>query len=244
MVACNGATHVRCPLAAPIGCRNPTSDDYRSRAGPRLLSIRPTSAHGTADPFDRDRGGPQRLTYPALNRCSRTGLAPSATTASSAAPGGFGKHCHAARDAARAPAPTRLEVRNSLVRVQRNSLVRVHLYRSRRGRPGPNAAARAVGPLQIGASTSGRQPEGCLAVRHWPDTHRAPASRVLPTGITAHSFPGNVLGTPGSGARRGLRRNNVATRPGPTKRPAPRNRWPRCATCRPVLVLHQATLGR
>ena len=73
-----------------MGCRNPTSDDYRSRAGPRLLSIRPTSAHGTADPFDRDRGGPQRLTYPALNRCSRTGLAPSATTASSVAPGGFG----------------------------------------------------------------------------------------------------------------------------------------------------------
>ena len=73
-----------------MGCRNPTSDDYRSRAGPRLLSIRPTSAHGTADPFDRDRGGPQRLTYPALDRCSRTGLAPSATTASSAAPGGFG----------------------------------------------------------------------------------------------------------------------------------------------------------
>jgi hypothetical protein len=129
-------------------------------------------------------------------------------------PGRVRQHRHAARDAARAPAPTRLEVRNSLVRVQRNSLVRVHLYRSRRGRPGPNAAARAVGPLQIGASTSGRQPEGCLAVRHWPDTHRAPASRVLPTGITAHSFPGNILGAPGSGARRGLRRDTVATRPG------------------------------
>jgi len=103
-------------------------------------------------------------------------------------PGRVRQHCHAARDAARAPAPTRLEVRNSLVRVHRNSLVRVHLYRSRRGRPGPNAAARAVGPLQIGASTSGGQPEGCLAVR-------APAGHASRTGVegSAHRDHGALL---------------------------------------------------
>ena len=37
-------------------------------------------------------------------------------------------------------------------------------------------------------------------------------------------LPRQHFRTPGSGARRGLRRNNVATRPGPTKRPAPKNR--------------------
>jgi len=85
--------------------------------------------------------------------------------------------------------------------------------------------------FDVGRTTRGLPGSPALA-----DTHRAPASRVLPTGITAHSFPGNILGAPGSGARRGLRRNNVATRPGPTKRPAPKNRWACCVTCRPVIL--------
>jgi hypothetical protein len=98
------------------------------------------------------------LTYPVSNRHSRTGPSPCATAAPSAAPGGR-QHCHAAQDAARAPAPTRLEVRNSLVRV--------HPYRSQRRRPGPNTAARAVSPLQIGSLPPGGQPEGRMAVRTW-----------------------------------------------------------------------------
>ena len=200
-----------------MGCRNPTSDDYRSRAGPRLLSIRPTSAHGTADPFDRDRGGPQRLTYPALNRCSRTGLAPSGTTASSAAPGGFGnivtplemQQEHLLQRASRS------EIR-SFVYIEIRSFVYICI-----------AAGEVVQDLTLLPGRSGRcrsalrrradNPRAAWQSGHRPDTHRAPASRVLPTGITAHSFPGNILGAPGSGARRGLRRNNVATRPGPTK---------------------------
>jgi hypothetical protein len=79
------------------------------------------------------------------------------------------------------------------------------------------------------------KPRAAWQSGHGPDTHRAPASRFLPTGITAHSFPGNILGAPGSGARRGLRRNTVATSPGLTKRPEWKDRWPRCAACQSVL---------
>ena len=127
------------------------------------------------------------MTYPASNRHSRTGPHP-VRPPHRARPREGRQHCHAARDAARAPAPTRLEVRNSLVRVHRNSLVRVHPYRSRRGRPGPNTAARAVGPLQIGSSTSGGQPEGYLAVRAW-------AGHTSRTGVevSAHRDHGALL---------------------------------------------------
>jgi hypothetical protein len=222
------AVHWRLPWVR----RNPTSNHYRSRAGPRLLSIRPTSAHGTAEPFDRDRGGLPTLDVSDVEQTFSDGACTPATTASSAAAGGSATRRSRCGKSACSNTP---RGPNSLVRVHLNSLVRVHPYRSRRGRPGPNTAARAVGPLQIGSSTSGGQPEGCLAARASADTHRAPASRFLPTGITAHSFPGNILGAPGSGARRGLRRNTVATRSGPTKRPAPKNRRPRCAMCRPVL---------
>jgi hypothetical protein len=166
------------------------------------------------------------LTYPVSNRRSRTGPSPCATAAPSAAPGGR-QHCHAAQDAARAPAPTRLEVRNSLVRV--------HPYRSQRRRPGPNTAARAVSPLQIGSPPSGGQPEGRMAVRAWAGHPSRTGVEVSAPTVTAHSFPGNIFGAPGSGARRGLRRNTVATSPGLTKRPEWKNRWSRCAACQSVL---------
>ena len=219
-----------------MGCRNPTSDDYRSRAGPRLLSIRPTSAHGTADPFDRDRGGPQRLTYPALNRCSRTGLAPSATTASSAAPGGFGnivtplemQQEHLLQRASRS------EIR-SFVYIEIRSFVYICIAASEVVQD-PTLLPGRSGRCRSALRRRADNPRAAWQSGHRPDTHRAPASRVLPTGITAHSFPVNILGAPGSGARRGLRRNNVATRPGPTKRPAPKNRWACCVTCRPVIL--------
>jgi hypothetical protein len=74
--------------------------------------------------------------------------------------------------------------------------------------PGPSVRCRSA--LRRRADN----PRAAWQSGHGLDTHRAPASRFLPTGITAHSFPGNILDAPGSGARRGLRRNTVATGPG------------------------------